>query len=200
MCPPPFLLLHAAHFQPPPPPPQPPLPTHQTYFYQSVILLLDHGPEGSYGIILNRPTQYRVSQIKSSVSQLLSAFGGNRLFMGGDCGDTAMVVLTHRGDVEGTTRVTDGVYHLNVHGACAAVDAGAAEPGDFRFFAQYAGWAPGQLEEECRSGVWFCTAASPALTLNTELSAGRAMWHALLQVMGGAAAGYRGEEEAGAAG
>jgi hypothetical protein len=33
----------------------------QRYFYQAVILLLDHGPEGSYGIILNRPTQYKVS-------------------------------------------------------------------------------------------------------------------------------------------
>jgi len=68
----------------------------QTYFYQAVILLLDHGPEGSYGIILNRPTQYKVSQIKSSVHSLLSLFPDNRLFMGGDCGDTAMVVLTHR--------------------------------------------------------------------------------------------------------
>lgn len=34
----------------------------QRYFYQAVILLLDHGPEGSYGIILNRPTQYKVSE------------------------------------------------------------------------------------------------------------------------------------------
>jgi hypothetical protein len=77
------------------------------------------------------------------------------------------------------------VYHHNVHGAAAAVASGKAEPSDFRFFAQYAGWAPGQLEEECKSGVWFCTAASPALTLNAELSNGRAMWHAVLQVMGG---------------
>lgn len=81
--------------------------------------------------------------------------------------------------------MTDGVYHHNVHGAGAAVAAGRADPSDFRFFAQYAGWAPGQLEEECKSGVWFCTAASPALTLNAELSNGRAMWHAILQVMGG---------------
>lgn len=81
--------------------------------------------------------------------------------------------------------MTQGIYHHNVHGAGAAVAAGIAEPEDFRFFAQYAGWAPGQLEEECKSGVWFCTAASPSLTLNQELSNGGAMWHAILQVMGG---------------
>ncbi|KAF6264861.1 hypothetical protein COO60DRAFT_1481158 [Scenedesmus sp. NREL 46B-D3] len=157
----------------------------QTYFYQAVILLLDHGPEGSYGIILNRPTQYKVSQIKSTVHELLSLFSDNKLFMGGDCGDTAMVVLTHRADIEGVTQVTEGVYHHNVHGAAAAVAAGKADPSDFRFFAQYAGWAPGQLEEECKAGVWFCTAASPALTLNAELNNGRSMWHAVLQVMNG---------------
>lgn len=84
-------------------------------------------------------------------------------------------------------QVTQGIYHHNVHGAGAAVAAGTAEPEDFRFFAQYAGWAPGQLEEECKSGVWFCTAASPSLTLNQELSNGGAMWHAILQVMGGEA-------------
>lgn len=77
----------------------------QTYFYQAVILLLDHGPDGSYGIILNRPTQYKVSQIKSTVHELLSLFKDNRLYMGGDCGDTAMVVLTHRSDIEGVTKV-----------------------------------------------------------------------------------------------
>lgn len=87
------------------------------------------------------------------------------------------------------TQVTQGIYHHNVHGAGAAVAAGVAEPEDFRFFAQYAGWAPGQLEDECRSGVWFCTAASPSLTLNQELSSGGSMWHAILQVMGGEAPG-----------
>eukprot|EP00879_Flechtneria_rotunda_P016517 GHRR01017286.1.p1 GENE.GHRR01017286.1~~GHRR01017286.1.p1 ORF type:complete len:227 (+),score=60.77 GHRR01017286.1:378-1058(+) len=157
----------------------------QTYFYQAVILLLDHGPDGSYGIILNRPTQYKVSQIKSTVHELLSLFPDNRLYMGGDCGDTAMVVLTHRSDIDGVTKVTEGIYHHNVHGASAAVMTGQADPSDFRFFAQYAGWAPGQLEEECKAGVWFCTAASPSLTLNPELTSGRAMWHAILQVMGG---------------
>jgi hypothetical protein len=96
-----------------------------------------------------------------------------------------MVVLTPRSDIQGVTEVTQGIYHHNVHGAGAAVAAGIAEPDDFRFFAQYAGWAPGQLEEECKSGVWFCTAASPSLTLNQELSTGGAMWHAILQVMGG---------------
>jgi hypothetical protein len=48
----------------------------QTYFQQAVILLLDHGPNGSYGVILNKPTQYTMGQIKSSVAQLLSSFAG----------------------------------------------------------------------------------------------------------------------------
>jgi hypothetical protein len=47
----------------------------------------------------------QVSQIKSTVHELLTLFKDNRLYMGGDCGDTAMVVLTPRSDIQGVTEV-----------------------------------------------------------------------------------------------
>lgn len=47
----------------------------------------------------------QVSQIKSTVHELLALFKDNRLYMGGDCGDTAMVVLTPRSDIKGVTEV-----------------------------------------------------------------------------------------------
>lgn len=50
----------------------------------------------------------QVSQIKSTVHELLALFKDNRLYMGGDCGDTAMVVLTPRSDIQGVTEVGKG--------------------------------------------------------------------------------------------
>lgn len=47
-----------------------------------------------------------MSQIKSTVHELLALFKDNRLYMGGDCGDTAMVVLTPRSDIQGVTEVS----------------------------------------------------------------------------------------------
>ncbi len=35
----------------------------QQYFHQAVILLLDHDSTGSYGVILNRPSDYKMGQL-----------------------------------------------------------------------------------------------------------------------------------------
>lgn len=134
----------------------------QTYFQQAVILLLDHGPNGSYGVILNKPTQYTMGQIKSSVAQLLSSFAGNRLYMGGDVGETAMAVVTRRPGILGSTEVAAGLYHHTVHAAQQAVEQGLAAPSDFRFFAQVGAggggmrWRPGSkgFRSRARQQAW----------------------------------------------
>jgi hypothetical protein len=49
---------------------------------------------------------------------------------------------------------------------------------------RYAGWGPGQLESECKRGVWFPAAASADMVLAGEHKGGD-MWHAILRLMGG---------------
>ncbi len=49
----------------------------------------------------------------------------------------------------------------------------------------YAGWGPGQLEAECAAGVWFTAAASSDVILNSQNLSGKAMWHTILEMMGG---------------
>lgn len=39
--------------------------------------------------------------------------------------------------------------------ACELVKGGEIESKDFKFFARYCGWGPGQLESECARGVWY---------------------------------------------
>ncbi len=50
---------------------------------QAVVLLMRHGPAGSSGFIINRPTQFTVGD----VTKKLEAFEGNPLFVGGDVGE-----------------------------------------------------------------------------------------------------------------
>ncbi len=95
-----------------------------------------------------------------------------------------MVVLTHRGDVASAQQVLKGVFLCNIAAAEQAVRSGHAAATDFRFFAKYSGWGPGQLIRECRAGVWFCAAAGPSLVLAEEAS-GRQLWHKVLDSMGG---------------
>ena len=41
------------------------------------------------------------------------------------------------------------------------------------------------MEAECKAGVWFTAAASSDVILNQQNLAGRDMWHAILDLMGG---------------
>jgi hypothetical protein len=49
---------------------------------------------------------------------------------------------------------------------------------------RYAGWGPGQLQDECKRGVWFPAAASADLLLSGDAKGGE-VWHRLLRLMGG---------------
>lgn len=56
----------------------------------------------------------------------------------------------------------------------------------------YAGWAAGQLQSECKRGVWFTAAASPKVVLReVGLADGSEYWHKILGLMGGEGEGGR---------
>jgi len=62
------------------------------YFHLAAILLLDHDESGSYGIILNRPSDYRMGQLQLS-KDLGGQFDTCRLHVGGDVGDSSLQIL-----------------------------------------------------------------------------------------------------------
>lgn len=126
----------------------------QTYFRQAAILILEHSETGALGIILNRPTDHTLNSVRFSAEQLMGPFRDNKLYMGGDVGESSVIVVTTSEAVTDSTRIAPGIRVCTISAASAAVRAGIAHPSEFRFFAQYSGWGPGQLERECRAGVW----------------------------------------------
>jgi putative transcriptional regulator len=53
---------------------------------------------------------------------------------------------------------------------------------DLRFFVGYAGWSPGQLENEIDAGGWILAESSPDTVFAEEPST---LWRAVLRKMGG---------------
>jgi hypothetical protein len=66
----------------------------------------------------------------------MDAFGGNRLYMGGDVGEASVIVATTSGAVPGATPIAGGIRVATVAAAAAAVEAGEARAEEFRFYAQ----------------------------------------------------------------
>ncbi|GBF99958.1 hypothetical protein Rsub_12651 [Raphidocelis subcapitata] len=157
----------------------------QTYFRLAAILILECSESGSLGVILNRPTEHHLRDMTFTDEAATRPFGGNRLYMGGDVGQNSIIVVTSAGAVADATEVAAGIRVCTVGAAAAAVRAGKARPEEFRFFAQYSGWGPGQLQRECKAGVWYVASVSSQLALSEKLAAGAELWHEVLATMGG---------------
>lgn len=156
----------------------------QTYFKLAAILILECNDGGALGIILNRPTQHQLRGVQFS-SQETAAFGDNKLWMGGDVGESSVIVITTSAAVQDATEIAAGIRVCTISAAAAAVAAGKATPGEFRFFACYSGWGPGQLQRECKAGVWFVASVGSQLALDEGLAVGPELWHEILTTMGG---------------
>ncbi|KRV47704.1 hypothetical protein AQ490_04785 [Wenjunlia vitaminophila] len=131
-------------------------------FDRAVVLLLDHDDEGSLGVVLNRPTPVDVQDVLSSWAAL--AGRPQVIFQGGPVAlDSALALaVVPGGSVEGNP-----LGWRRVHGAIGLVDLEAppellaGELSSLRIFAGYAGWAPGQLEEELVEGAWYLVDSEP---------------------------------------
>ncbi|RFU82352.1 YqgE/AlgH family protein [Streptomyces triticagri] len=137
-------------------------------FDRAVVLVLDHDEEGSLGVVLNRPTPVGVDDILEGWASLTGEPGV--VFQGGPVSlDSALGVGVVPGDDHTGPRpgARDPVGWRRVHGAIGLVDLEtppellAAALGSLRIFAGYAGWGPGQLEDELTEGAWYVVDSEP---------------------------------------
>ncbi|MFG2647290.1 YqgE/AlgH family protein [Streptomyces sp. NPDC048436] len=139
-------------------------------FDRAVVLLLDHDEEGSLGVVLNRPTPVEVADILEGWGDLAGAPGV--VFQGGPVSlDSALGVAVIPGEEVpapgARTRRPEPIGWRRVHGAIGLIDLDtppellAPALGSLRIFAGYAGWGPGQLEDELVEGAWYVVESEP---------------------------------------
>jgi putative transcriptional regulator len=122
-------------------------------FRKTVILVVEHGTNGTLGLILNRSTPILLSDALPELTVLNGT--SHRLFAGGPVEPTRLLMLYRLKDPPSDARsVFDGVYIGSTPGLLERVITQAKPTETFRAFAGYAGWAPGQLGFEMRQGAW----------------------------------------------
>jgi putative transcriptional regulator len=138
-------------------------------FARSVVLLLDHDEEGSLGLVLNRPSHVPVGAVLPPWDGRTT--GTDVLFTGGPVAeDSALALGLHTGpedgpEPEGFRRVAGpfGLVDLDVD-----PDESLAEIDAIRIYAGYAGWSPGQLDDEIAEGAWYVVDGGPADVFDAE--------------------------------
>lgn len=146
-------------------------------FRQSVVLICDYGPEGTLGLIVNRPTEFLLSEALPKLPVLKGT--SYVLFLGGPVQPNGILMLFRVGEKPVDTRhVLDGVY---LGGNMATLERVITQPKPtetFRAYAGYAGWAPGQLEFEMAIGSWATVKADPASIFEKDAAS---LWADLLK-------------------
>ena len=134
-------------------------------FSQTVVLLVDYDQGGAMGVIINRPTEMKLSMVFKDIKELQKRT--DTVFAGGPVMRNQLLLLL-RTDAppEGSLRVLQDVYvasQLSLIGQMIKNE----EKGDrFRVYAGSAGWAPGQLDHEVKRGDWHILPADADTVFN----------------------------------
>jgi putative transcriptional regulator len=121
-------------------------------FYQTVLLIVEHGGGGTVGLILNRPTNVLLSEALPDITVLKRSH--HRLFAGGPVERTQLVLLFRLTQIlPDTNRIVDGIY-IGTPRVLERIMTQPKPTETFRAFSGFSGWAPGQLEQEMLEGAW----------------------------------------------
>jgi putative transcriptional regulator len=141
-------------------------------FARTVVLLCDYNEEGALGIVVNRRTDVPIEDVLRQMEVPDGAIVGPVLW-GGPVQPGA-VFLTFPGDAPQEGGAAP-VFHLGtgVHVSPAreiieTVAADASRGGAFITLG-YAGWAPGQLDGEIKSGSWLVLDVDPDLVFRVPV-------------------------------
>jgi putative transcriptional regulator len=129
-------------------------------FERTVVLMVAHEEGGALGVVLNRATEVPVSEVLGPWGSL--AGEPPVVFEGGPVQPEAAICLARtRPGVESLTgfnRVSGAVGTVDLSGDPDTLREGVV---GVRVFAGYAGWKPGQVENEIAGGSWFVFDALP---------------------------------------
>lgn len=149
-------------------------------FFRSVILICEHNPNGSFGLVVNKELDVELPEEILNLSQVTNPRIGIRA--GGPV-QTNQMMLLHTSDkiASQTLKVCDGVY---LGGDLQFLqEAVLEENGPFIHLCfGYSGWSAGQLEREFLDGHWFLHPATAHHIFHTPP---QKLWQTLLREMGG---------------
>lgn len=149
-------------------------------FSRTVVLLCDFVPDGAFGLVVNRPTDAPASSMVR-IDPPLERANDLPLCIGGPVEPERGWVLTADTPPGPDFRlIVEGLY-LSTSPALLRRVLEADPPPRARVLAGYAGWGPGQLDEELAQSAWLI--ADLDLDLIFDVAADR-MWETAIRRLG----------------
>jgi putative transcriptional regulator len=136
-----------------------------SFFQRTVVLICQHDAEGAFGLVLNRGTDKKVGDV--IVADFPDRFKTCPLYLGGPVQPSALSFL------HSDSFIPDANVLPNLslgHSLDTLIELGQSfsPTQKVKMFAGYAGWSPGQLEEEMERKAWVTHPANLDLVFDTD--------------------------------
>ncbi|HTD28044.1 MAG TPA: YqgE/AlgH family protein [Xanthomonadaceae bacterium] len=153
------------------------------HFARGVTLLCEHNEHGAMGLLVNRPSDYRLAEVfeQMEIPTECAAIADDTVMVGGPVLPDRGFVLHDGGDEwPSTMRVAPGVAVTTSREILAAIARGSG-PRRHLVALGYASWGAGQLEQELAENTWLTVPANQAILFDTPIEQ---RWHAAAKRLG----------------
>jgi putative transcriptional regulator len=149
-------------------------------FHRSVILMIEHDRDGALGVVINHPIDHRCTEVTGTFNLPWPGHPGDRVRKGGPvAAQTLWMVHDDGWFFDETMRLGDGMAISRSRDALSRMCQG--EERTLTLLVGYAGWGPGQLEQEIAAGSWIVGPARRALVFDAPPEQ---IWHEALAGLG----------------
>ncbi len=149
-------------------------------FERTVIFLCEHDDNGTFGFVLNKPSQSLLPDLIEEVE----GFDAN-VYVGGPVQQNTLHFL-HRSalNLDHDRKIVNGVFWgIDFENLLSNINTRMITPEDLKFFVGYSGWAPGQLMEELEAKSWIVYKnADPEMIFDIDPDS---LWKEVLNRLGG---------------
>lgn len=134
------------------------------YFSRSVVLLAQHGNEGSFGIIVNKPLKIQFNDVVKDFPDY-----DGQIYLGGPVkSDNLFFIHTFGEEIEDSFEILRGLYWGgDLETVKDLLKLNKLNEQNIRFFLGYSGWSPKQLEAELKRNSWAVSSTNANLVMNT---------------------------------
>jgi len=148
-------------------------------FERSVVLVCEHNPDGTFGLVLNQIAQVRLNDVLTD-----EMYHDYPLYVGGPVQQNTLHYIHRLGHLlEDAIDLGSGLFWSgNFEQLRQLINAGTVKETDIRFFVGYSGWSEGQLEGELAQNAWIISHADADFIFDTPSDQ---FWRGMLRRMGG---------------
>ena len=150
---------------------------YDPHFGESVVYLIEHGEDGTLGLIVNRSIDISLSEAVPNIEDKQAT--AHKLYYGGPVGLSMLfMLLRSESATEGMAHVADDVYISTDPRVLDEALATRKSASELHFYTGHSGWGSGQLDFELSQGSWHVVKADTDAIFSGETNS---LWDRLIE-------------------